>query len=327
MMDPTGPGLEFLAALSAFQAECPNVVKNAINPHFKNRYADLAAVRETVRPILAKHGLAFTQQTFIAQDGRFMLRTILWHAPTGQQMQSIYPVDPMKPDPQALGGALTYARRYALVTMLGVASEDDDDDGNQGSQRPQQQSQPREQDQPQGRRRRREKGAPQQQREDPQPPAGPPEWDGKTIDLGRKIERGTQAGKTWRSIVDQSWLERVQNADSAWPIERAHAIARLDEIFAEEDKRMEAEERSALQTDEPPAKEEPPPDPEPDPEPPPKEEPKRPDCYLHHPPTENLPKGGAKPHADPKKCSKCPWAVACEEHSATVRHVEGKGSK
>lgn len=326
MTDPTGPGLEFLAALLAFQTECPNVVKNATNPHFKNRYADLAAVRETVRPILAKHGLAFTQQTILGEGGRLLLRTIVWHAPTGQSLQSIYPIDPMKPDPQALGGALTYARRYALVTTLGVASEEEDDDGNSGSQRQQGQQGQRsdQQDRPQqrggGRRGRREKAD-----DAPPPRSEPPEWDGKTINLDSKILRGSKAGQTWKQVTDQGWLEKVQNAEGAWPIERAHAVARIDDLFAEEDRRAEEAERQALQQEasKPEAKKEPPPPAEK--EPPPKDEPaERPTCYLHHPPTENLPKGGAKPHTDPKKCKKCPWDVACEEHSATIRHMGEK---
>jgi hypothetical protein len=102
----------------------------SFNPHFKSRYADLATVLKTVRPVLSKHGIALTQTTRVEDDGRMLLETRLhWSDEEGVWY---YPVSPTKNDPQGLGSAMTYARRYALQAIVGVAA-DDDDDGNAAS--------------------------------------------------------------------------------------------------------------------------------------------------------------------------------------------------
>lgn len=127
--EPTGPAT-IAEALSAAQAELTDPPKDSINPHFKSRYADLATVLKTVRPVLSKHGIAFTQTTRVEDDGRVLLVTRLhWR---DEEVVGYYPVSPTKNDPQGLGSAMTYARRYALQAIVGVAA-DDDDDGNAAS--------------------------------------------------------------------------------------------------------------------------------------------------------------------------------------------------
>jgi hypothetical protein len=127
--EATGPA-SIAEALAAAQAELTDPPKDSINPHFKSRYADLATVLKTVRPVLSKHGIALTQTTRVEDDGRMLLVTRLhWR---DEEVVGYYPVSPTKNDPQGLGSAMTYARRYALQAIVGVAA-DDDDDGNAAS--------------------------------------------------------------------------------------------------------------------------------------------------------------------------------------------------
>lgn len=126
--------------LAKAQAEMKNPPKDSVNPHFKSRYADLATVRDTVVPVLARHGLAVLQLP-CEMDGEPALTTLLVHT-SGEWVETTIKLRPGKSDPQGVGSALTYARRYALQAVAGVAAEDDDD-GHAGSQRPQQQQQNR----------------------------------------------------------------------------------------------------------------------------------------------------------------------------------------
>lgn len=122
-------------ALSAAQAEFKTVVKGSVNPHFKSKYATLPDFLAATRPSLAKHGLVVTQAVgYHTPSATVLLLTILKHPASGEFLPSQYPVIPGKAaDPQALGSALTYARRYAYATIVGAVAEDDDDDGNKGS--------------------------------------------------------------------------------------------------------------------------------------------------------------------------------------------------
>lgn len=132
----TGP-VCIAEALAAAQLEIADPAKDSTNPHFKSKYADLATVLKTVRPTLAKHGIALTQTTRVEDDGRVLLVTrLLWG---DEEIVGYYPVQPTKADPQGYGSAMTYARRYALQAIVGVAA-DDDDDGNAASAAPSKQS-------------------------------------------------------------------------------------------------------------------------------------------------------------------------------------------
>jgi hypothetical protein len=119
-------------AFVAFQADMPPVPKDSINPHFRNKYASLGAITEATRPVLAKHGLAYTQgMTFV--DGAQVMITRIIHI-SGQWMEDGgYVLNPTKNDPQGMGSAVTYARRYVLGSSLGIITEDDDD-GNKASE-------------------------------------------------------------------------------------------------------------------------------------------------------------------------------------------------
>jgi hypothetical protein len=116
-------------ALAKAQAEIGNATKNANNPHFKSMYADLAEVVNTVRPVLARHGLAVAQFPGFA-DGVVSVETILTHE-SGEWLAGTSAAPVVKADPQGVGSAITYLRRYSLAAVCGIAQEDDD--GNAAS--------------------------------------------------------------------------------------------------------------------------------------------------------------------------------------------------
>jgi len=126
---------ELATALAKAQGEMAHAAKDAENPHFKSKYADLSAVIDAARPHLAKYGLSVVQITDTDEAGSITLITQLNHA-SGQWVRSWYPVKPMKNDPQGLGSALTYSRRYSYSAMTGVAAAGEDDDGNAASEKP-----------------------------------------------------------------------------------------------------------------------------------------------------------------------------------------------
>ena len=118
---------ELATALASAQAEIENASKNSKNEHFKNRYADLAEVLNTVRPVLARHKLSVAQFPSLA-DGMASVETILMHT-SGEWISGIASAPLSKPDAQGVGSATTYLRRYSLAALAGVAQEDDDGNG------------------------------------------------------------------------------------------------------------------------------------------------------------------------------------------------------
>lgn len=115
---------ELAAALSKAQGAMEAAAFNRVNPHFKNRYADLAAIWDAIRAPLSSNGLAVTQVTEIREKG-FVLVTTLHHA-SGQWLAGEYAL-PVGGRPQEVGSALTYARRYSLCGIVGIVADDDDD--------------------------------------------------------------------------------------------------------------------------------------------------------------------------------------------------------
>ena len=115
------------AALAAAQAEMVNPAFDSTNPHFKSKYASLAAVRNGIIPILARHGIACVQE-LLHDDGKVGCATRLSCAGQWIEFAPFY-LPPSKGDAQGYGSASTYARRYSLQAVAGVAG-DEDDDGN-----------------------------------------------------------------------------------------------------------------------------------------------------------------------------------------------------
>ena len=134
IVTPTGPVWEgeralLIKALLVAQKAAEAVVKASTNPAFKSRYADLAAVVEAVVPALNAAGVVVIQSPWMNGD-TVMVTTILAHE-SGSTLTDTLPMRPTKPDPQGVGSAITYARRYALLSLTGAAPEDDD--GNAAS--------------------------------------------------------------------------------------------------------------------------------------------------------------------------------------------------
>ncbi len=117
--------LMLAAALVDFQSECPSIAYDARNPHFKSRYATLAAIRKTIAPLLAKHGLSVMQFP-ISEDGRAGVITRVMHV-SGEFVEHPFMVPITKSDPQSACSAVSYARRYGLSGALGLVTEEDDD--------------------------------------------------------------------------------------------------------------------------------------------------------------------------------------------------------
>jgi hypothetical protein len=126
------------AALAKAQADVQNATKGTLNPHFRSRYADLAEVLNTVRPVFSHYGLSILQSTSF--DGTLVhVTTTVAHA-EGGWVSSCASCSPARIDAQGIGAATTYLRRYSLAAMCGVAQEDDDGNAASHQQRPAQES-------------------------------------------------------------------------------------------------------------------------------------------------------------------------------------------
>lgn len=115
---------DLATALANAQGKMSNATLNKVNPHFKSKYADLAAIRDAVTLPLASEGIAIVQLVGSDEGGAF-LTTRLLHK-SGQWVESVHPL-PATAKPQEFGSALTYARRYSLAAICGISAEEDDD--------------------------------------------------------------------------------------------------------------------------------------------------------------------------------------------------------
>lgn len=112
------------AALSKFQGDVENASKSSVNPHFKSKYADLAELLNTVRPVLSANGLAIIQMPSF-DGGVASVETVLTHS-SGEYVSNTCSAPVSKQDAQGVGSAITYLRRYSLAAFCGIAQEDDD---------------------------------------------------------------------------------------------------------------------------------------------------------------------------------------------------------
>jgi ERF superfamily len=113
------------AALIAAKAKFKPIHKNKVNPHFKSKYATLDEILEAIAPALLANNLLLIQPT-IVKDNLTVLKTILIHAESGEQLESELTI-PAIADPQKLGAAMTYYRRFSICSLLAIAPDDDDD--------------------------------------------------------------------------------------------------------------------------------------------------------------------------------------------------------
>ena len=186
---------DIATALAKAQAEIEGAKKDSNNPHFKSSYADLASVWDACRKALTGNGLSVVQGP-VSDEGRVGVTTMLMHS-SGQWLESTFFMRPTKDDPQGAGSALTYARRYALAAMVGVAPEDDD--GNAASEKP--------------------SGKPVAVAQ--QAPKGYADW---LTDLEAVADEGTQAlQKSWKAsnVALRDHLTKTNN--KAWEVIKARA--------------------------------------------------------------------------------------------------------
>jgi hypothetical protein len=192
---------ELATALAKAQGQMRPASKNAANPHFRNRYADLASVVDALREPLSANGLSYTQLVGHS-DGSVLVETVLMHS-SGQWLSSELALRPAKADVQGVASAITYGRRYSLQAICGLAS-DDDDDGNDavGHGRPQSVVRERAAEAP------------------PSPDGFTSAWQAK-IDAASSIDALTGVGKDWRG----SGIAKDSPADrdfmTAWMEKRA----------------------------------------------------------------------------------------------------------
>lgn len=118
-------------ALAKAQLQIEPASKNATNPHFRSHYADLASIWDACRGPLNTNGLSIVQFPCDGDVGRTGLCTMLLHS-SGEWISEVVTTRSQKDDPQGLGSALTYLRRYALAAVVGVTATEDDD-GNAAS--------------------------------------------------------------------------------------------------------------------------------------------------------------------------------------------------
>lgn len=135
-----GERAPFAKAFVAAQMATEAVKKASTNPAFKSKYADLAGVVEAVVPALNKAGIGVIQSA--SNDGEMVgITTTLLHE-SGSSVTGTLHLRPSKSDPQGVGSAITYGRRYLLLAMTGAAPDDDDGQAASGPREVPQQRQP-----------------------------------------------------------------------------------------------------------------------------------------------------------------------------------------
>lgn len=136
---------QIAAALAKAQAEITGARKTGVNPHLKSKYADLEDSWDAIKEPLSKNGLALYQGGVTLENGQPGLGTLLMHS-SGQWLEGVLPLVSKDPtDPQKLGSAMTYMRRYGLKAAVGLYDTDDDGEAaskqKQGQRGDQQQAQ------------------------------------------------------------------------------------------------------------------------------------------------------------------------------------------
>jgi hypothetical protein len=113
-------------ALCAAQAAMGPVVKGAVNPHFKSKYADLADVMQVAIPALSEHGIAVFHIMERDEDGKPLMTTVLNHGESRTEICCPVPLIVQKNDMQGMKSATTYAKRIGIESLTGIAPADDD---------------------------------------------------------------------------------------------------------------------------------------------------------------------------------------------------------
>jgi hypothetical protein len=187
---------ELAGALAKAQGAITGAVKDATNPHFKTKYADLASVWDACRKPLSDNGLAVIQTVSTLPDG-VQITTMLVHS-SGQRIVEDLVMVPRDASPQSVGSCITYGRRYALSAMVGVAPEEDDAEAAQGRNQP---------TKPQG-----------------VPAQAPAGYDGWWFDLEYAAEQGIKVlEKAWNDSRPEFKAHTVKVSADAWKALKAKA--------------------------------------------------------------------------------------------------------
>jgi len=117
-------------ALHKAQGQITHAIKDASNPFFKSRYADLVSVWDAIRDAFQANGLSVSQMPDMDND-KPVLVSILMHT-SGEYLESHILLNPAKNDPQGIGSCISYYRRYALQAIAGVCADDDDGEAAHG---------------------------------------------------------------------------------------------------------------------------------------------------------------------------------------------------
>ncbi len=126
--------MSLISKLFAVANKVPAIQKNSINPHFGNTYVSLDRVLETVLPVLAEDNLMLMQWPTNV-SGVPALRTVIYDIETEESMEDTMMLVLERDNPQGQGSALTYAKRYAILSIFGLTA-DEDDDGQKASTGP-----------------------------------------------------------------------------------------------------------------------------------------------------------------------------------------------
>jgi hypothetical protein len=122
-----------LKALFEIQSKIKPLKKDSSNPFMNSKYASLEGIWEVLQPALREQSLLVVQVPTSDKE-TVSLKTIIYHIPTGEKMEfEPLVLVPSKADPQGYGSAITYARRYTLMSILGLVAEGEDDDANASS--------------------------------------------------------------------------------------------------------------------------------------------------------------------------------------------------
>lgn len=117
---------KLMQAMLEVQGAVDGVKKDSTNPHFKNRYASLESVIDTLRPHWQKNGLVVIQAPGEVIDGALSITTMVTHAESGEWLKSTMHLPLGKQDPQGAGSATTYGQRYSLMSVHQLPPIDDD---------------------------------------------------------------------------------------------------------------------------------------------------------------------------------------------------------
>ena len=128
MIETSPETAEFAKAFAKAQSEFGEITKDGTNPHFQAKYPTLAEILRAARPALNKAGIYFSQGPTGEDAGRVSIVTRLEHG-SGQFLQSTHRLPVSRNDAQGVGSAITYARRQAAASILGLAAPGEDDDG------------------------------------------------------------------------------------------------------------------------------------------------------------------------------------------------------